>query len=263
MKFNGRLSLILAAAIVLAGFASSALADTVAITIEKWTTNFGALSATSGKMIVDETDGSVQSFGSLIIWGSGSASDPFYVSGASGPLDYTVIFGLDSTSTGSSLLSSNVDVNKHSATDTSSYWLKAFVEKQSTSPASPGFSNPGSSGSLVTATTTYSQTTGSGIGTGSLMKSSIMDTGGSASLGSATIPNGSIVTGSSPFLRTASVYDIKQEYDIAFNATKGAHVEAHMSTTTVPEPITIVSTLIGLLPLGLMVRSFRRRKSDV
>ena len=160
MKFNGRLTLILAAAIVLAGFASSAMADTVAITIEKWTSSFGALSATSGKMIVDETDGSVQSFGSLIIWGSGSASDPFYVSGPSGPLDITVIFGLDSTSPGSSLLSSNVDVQKHSATDTSSYWLKVFVEKQSTSPASPGFSYP--SGSPLSASTTYAQTTGSG-----------------------------------------------------------------------------------------------------
>ena len=37
----------------------------------------------------------------------------------------------------------------------------------------------------------------------------------------------------------------------------------NISTSTVPEPITIVSTLIGLVPLGLMVRSFRRRKSDV
>ena len=63
--------------------------------------------------------------------------------------------------------------------------------------------------------------------------------------------------------RTDATYDIKQEYDIAFNSTKGAHVEVHMSTTTVPEPVTIVSTLIGLVPLGLMVRSFRRRKSDV
>ena len=70
MKFNGRLILILAAGIVLASFASSAMADTVAITIEKWTSSFGALSATSGTMIVDESDGSVQSFGSLIVWGS-------------------------------------------------------------------------------------------------------------------------------------------------------------------------------------------------
>lgn len=263
MKFNGRLLLILAAGLVLAGLASSAMADTVAITIEKWTSSFGALSATSGKMIVDETDGSVQTFGGSIIWGSGSATDPFYVSGASGPLDITVIFGLDSTSLDSSLLSSNVDVQKHSATDTSSYWLKVFVEKQSTSPASPGYSNPGSSGTTVSATTTYSQTTGTGIGTGSIMKSLIADTGGSTNLGSATIPNGSVVTGSGNLTRSASTYNIRQEYDIAFGSTKGAHVETHMSTTTVPEPVTIVSTLIGLVPLGLMVRSFRRRKSDV
>lgn len=259
MKFNGRNRiLILAAGLILTGLASSASADTVAITIQKWTTSFGSLTATSGPMIVDETDGSVQTFGSSIIWGSGSATDPFYVSGPSGPLDITVIFGLDSTSPGSSLLSSNVDVNKHSSTDTASYWIKVFVEKQNTSPASPGYSYP--SGSALTATTTYSQTTG--LGAGGTMSSLIKDSSSSAGLGSAAIPNGSNVTGSSGFTRTSATYDIKQEYDISLSTTKGAHAEVHMSTTTVPEPMTILSALIGLAPMGLMIRSFRRRKSD-
>lgn len=254
MKFNGRFWLLmLAVGLVLAAFSSTALAagDTVAITIEKWTSSFGALSGSSGPMVVDEDDAGVFTFGGFFV--PTFDSDPF-----AGALDITVIFGLDSTSTDSSLLNSNVDIKKDSTSDTTQYWIKVFVEKQNTSPASPGYTYP--SGSPLSASTTYSQTTASfSDGT---MSSLIKDSGNSAGLGSASVP-GPLVVGSNSFTRTDATYDIKHEYDIHLTTNGNAHVEVHMTTTVVPEPVTILSALIGLAPMALMVRSFRRRKSDV
>ncbi len=259
MKFNGRFCLlILAVGLLLATFSSAALAagDTVAITIEKWTSSFGSMSGSTGPMVVDEDDGGVFTFSGF--YAPTFDSDPF-----AGALDLNVIFALDSTSTDSALLNSNVDIKKDSTSDTSQYWIKIFVEKKSTSASggsayasSPGYTYP--SGSPLSASTTYSQTTASfSDGTmSSLIKDSVNSTG----LGSATIP-GSLTSGSGSFTRTDATYDIKQEYDVHFTTNGNAHVELLMTTTVVPEPVTILSALIGLVPMGLMVRSIRRRKA--
>ncbi len=94
------------------------------------------------------------------------------------------------------------------------------------------------------------------------MSSLIKDSSSSAGLGSATIPvrflRSSVRTA---FTRTDATYDIKQEYDIHLDHQWQRTCRIAMTTTTVPEPVTILSALIGLVPMGLMVRSLRRRKS--
>ncbi len=90
------------------------------------------------------------------------------------------------------------------------------------------------------------------------MSSLIKDGSNSTGLGSATIP-GSLASGSGSFTRTDATYDIVQEYDVHLTTNGNAHVEVLMTTTVVPEPVTILSALIGLVPMGLMVRSIRRR----
>ncbi len=130
MTFNGRFCfLILAVGLLLATFSSAALAagDTVAITIEKWTSSFGSLSGSTGPMVVDEDDAGVFTFSGFYV--PTFDADPF-----SGALDVNVIFALDSTSTDSALLNSNVDIKKDSTSDTSQYWIKVFVEKKAQPP---------------------------------------------------------------------------------------------------------------------------------
>ena len=58
------------------------------------------------------------------------------------------------------------------------------------------------------------------------MSSLIKDSANSSGLGSASIPFGSLVTGSNTFTRTDAKYDIKHEYDITLTPPKARNVDS-------------------------------------
>ena len=152
----------------------------------------------------------------------------------------------------------DTSVGQMNNTTATTYYMQVSVT------AGP-YTDPGSSGSSVTATTTYAS---SGVKYATAAFTSAIDStaigSGYSFVDTSTNPNVPATSGTSPPATASEVrgssYFIDHVYDLTINGNVVTTVNTNITTVvSVPEPSwTILLALVGLAPMALAVRAFRK-----